>query len=56
VAELRVAGRKAEAVFRWNPRKGSNAMDFHILVQTPEGWEDPSARLGMGKVEVARYE
>ena len=47
VAEERVRGREARPVFRpmYNPRKQQN--DFHILVQTPSGYEDPSRRLGM---------
>jgi hypothetical protein len=47
VAEERIAGREARPVFRpmYNPRKQQN--DFHILVQTPRGFEDPSRRLGM---------
>lgn len=47
VAEERVAGRQASPVFRplYNPRKQQN--DFHILVQTPRGFIDPSADLGM---------
>ena len=47
VAEERIAGREAKPVFRpqYNPRKGQN--DFHILVQTPRGFMDPSRDLGM---------
>lgn len=56
IAELRLAGKHAEPVFRWAKRPVGNALDFHILVQTPEGWEDPSRKLGMGKVEIERYE
>lgn len=59
IAELRAAGKKANPVFRFNPRRdGSGYMDFHILVQTTEsktGWEDPSAKLGMGKDELAWF-
>ena len=56
IAELRYKGKKAQPVFRFNPRKdGSGYADFHILVQTPEsttGWEDPSRKLGMGADEL----
>jgi hypothetical protein len=56
IAELRAAGKKANPVFRFNPRAdGSGYQDFHILVQTPEsetGWEDPSRKLGMGDSEL----
>lgn len=47
VAEERIAGRQAKPVFRpmYNPKKAQN--DFHILVQTPRGFEDPSRKLGM---------
>lgn len=47
VAEERMAGRQAKPVFRpiFNKKKGMN--DFHILVQTPYGYEDPSRKLGM---------
>lgn len=46
VAEYRLAGRTADPVFRWidNARGGT---DFHILVQTDRGFEDPSRVLGM---------
>lgn len=54
VAEERIAGREARPVFRpmYNPRKQQN--DFHILVQTPTGFKDPSADLGMHQY-FARY-
>jgi hypothetical protein len=50
VAEIRVRGGKAKPVFRFMPRVSGNR-DFHILVQTPIGFEDPSKLLGMGKDE-----
>jgi hypothetical protein len=57
VAELRYRGIKADPVFRWAKRANSNgSLDFHILVQTNNGYQDPSRELGMGAVEVARYE
>jgi hypothetical protein len=40
----------AKAVFRWQ-RKPIRGTEFHILVQTPYGFEDPSKRLGMGSDE-----
>lgn len=54
VAELRLQGISAKPVFRFarNPRGGT---DFHILVQTPNGFEDPSKLRGMGANEVARF-
>lgn len=52
VAELRLAGIEARPVFRYNYRQdGSGSFDYHILVQTPEGFEDPSKILGMGQNE-----
>lgn len=54
VAEYRAAGIECEPCFRWHPRPENPAIrDFHILVQTRSGWEDPSKRLGMGADEVA---
>lgn len=58
VAEYRLAGRNARSVFRHNPRSkdsGTAIRDFHILVQTDEGFEDPSKVLGMGQNENARH-
>jgi hypothetical protein len=53
IAELRAAGQVANPVFRFSNRAdGSGYQDFHILVQTPSGWEDPSRKLGMGKDEL----
>lgn len=52
VAELRHKDLKANPVFRWRVRNdGSNVKDFHILVQTTTGFEDPSRLLGMGNSE-----
>lgn len=50
IAEYREQGKAAVPCFRWikNERGGT---DFHILVQTNEGFEDPSKELGMGKDE-----
>jgi hypothetical protein len=49
VAQLMMQGIEAKPVFRFNPSPTST--DYHILVQTRNGWEDPSKRLGMGKDE-----
>lgn len=54
VAELRNKDLKANPVFRWRVRSdGSRIKDFHILVQTMTGYEDPSRQLGMGANEWA---
>lgn len=55
VAEYRLAGVWAMPVHRWvrNPKDGET--DYHILVQTESGWEDPSRVLGMGYHENARF-
>lgn len=40
----------ARAVFRWfNRPDGSGARDFHIVIATKTGFEDPSRKLGMGR-------
>lgn len=46
-------GMQARCVFRWIQRKDGKR-DFHILVETPLGWEDPSRWAGMGTQENAR--
>lgn len=38
-------------VFRFTPRGGYGVPDFHILIQTPDGWECPSRKLGMNQHE-----
>lgn len=53
-AELRNAGIVAKPVFRFRTRANGNR-DFHILVQTAQGWEDPSKILGMGQDENAWF-
>ena len=50
VAEYRQRHISCRTVFRWNPT-ADDGHDFHILVQTPKGFEDPSKILGMGKNE-----
>lgn len=53
IAQYRNAGVEAEPVFRWvdaqraNLSKGNT--NYHILVQTAKGFEDPSKVLGMGR-------
>lgn len=54
VSEYRSKGIAADPVFRFNPNdRGGN--DFHILVETVKGFEDPSRRLGMGANENAYF-
>lgn len=54
IAERREQGEEADPVFRFNPKpNGTN--DFHILVHTPKGFEDPSKVLGMGSNENAHF-
>lgn len=52
-AFLRRAGIHCRIVFRWVVRNGRR--EFHILLQTPNGWRDPSKEAGMGAQENARY-
>ena len=54
VAEYRRMGKQADPVFRYvKNKKGS--YDFHILVRTARGFEDPSKVLGMGLDENAWF-
>lgn len=54
IAEYREQGIEADPVFRFNPNpNGTN--DFHILVHTARGFEDPSKVLGMGSNENAHF-
>lgn len=61
IAEYRRQGIEAVPVFRWyRNKKGGN--DFHILVMVPgkngydrKLFEDPSAKLGMGRDEVRKF-
>jgi len=53
IAQYRRAGVSASPVFRFRPRERRDGNDFHILVQTRSGWEDPSKILGMGADETA---
>lgn len=52
IAERRFAGLEAEPTFRW-VKNSQGGTDFHILVQVPGGFEDPSKVLGMGANENA---
>lgn len=55
VAQYRVQERKrANVVFRYVVNS-KNSYDFHILVQTERGFEDPSKVLGMGNNENAWF-
>ena len=54
IAEYRLAGIPAKPVFRW-VRNPNGSTDYHILVETARGFEDPSKVLGMGHDENARF-
>ena len=54
IAELKRDGIDSKAVFRWNPRDDGTP-DFHILIQSVLGLEDPSRLLGMGADENAYF-
>lgn len=52
IAQYAYRGMDSVPVFRWIRRKdGSGNFDFHILVQTVDGFEDPSKACGMGQDE-----
>jgi len=51
VAEYAAQGIKSRPVFRWMVDKTDNQTNYHILVQTPHGFEDPSKVCGMEKNE-----
>ncbi len=53
-AQLIHQGIDCKAVFRFVPR-ADGATDYHILIQTDDGWHDPSKVLGMGKDENAKF-
>jgi hypothetical protein len=53
-AEYRLHGIWCRPVHRYNPRGDGNT-DYHILLETENGWEDPSANLGMGAHENAPF-
>lgn len=46
VAEYLAKGKPAKPAFRFKDRP-NGGKDFHVLVLTAEGYEDPSAKLGM---------
>jgi hypothetical protein len=54
IAQLRKQGIPCRPVFRFANR-GDGNKDFHILIQTPKGWEDPSKKLGMLVKDVNRF-
>jgi hypothetical protein len=53
-AEYRLHGIWCRPVHRYNPRGDGNT-DYHILLETESGWEDPSANLGMGVDENRKF-
>ena len=55
VAEYAAQGIKSRPVFRWMVDKGDNQTNYHILVQTNHGFEDPSKVLGMEQNENAYF-
>jgi hypothetical protein len=50
IAQYRKNGFAAKPVFRF-VTNADGTTDFHILVQTAKGFEDPSKKLGMGQDE-----
>lgn len=55
VAQQLMRGIKSEPVFRW-VENDDGTTEYHILVHCGGGvFEDPSKRLGMGSVEVAKF-
>ncbi len=55
IAFMRRQGTQAKPVFRWIQREGG-FKDFHILVESELGYEDPSRILGMGNDENAYFQ
>jgi len=59
IAQQRRKGIECEPVFRWKRvgphSKRAGNTDYHILVQTEKGFEDPSKVLGMGANENAWF-
>lgn len=53
-AQLIQQGIECDAVFRFAPRS-DGATDYHILIQTADGFHDPSKVLGMGKNENEKF-
>ena len=54
VAQYLSTGLDARCVHRW-VRRPDGLKDFHVLVQTRNGYEDPSRVLGMGANENAPH-
>lgn len=54
VAQKRLRGIPCRPVFRFHPT-GPGTADYHILVQTQTGFEDPSKILGMGQHEIGKF-
>jgi len=56
IAEQRFQGIHSEPAFRWaESEKGDNSLEWHILVQLGNQFDDPCRKLGMGANEVARF-
>jgi hypothetical protein len=56
IAEYIVQGIPARPVFRFEPPEMTDGgTNFHILVLSPYGWDDPSKILGMGQNENAYF-
>ncbi len=53
VAQLRMKGHDAKPCFRFQPRP-DGGLDYHILVQVGNKFEDPSKVLGMEQYEASR--
>lgn len=56
VAQYRMNGVPARCVHRFIKNKEAGRLDFHILVETAKGFEDPSKVLGMGRDENAWFQ
>lgn len=54
IAQWSLQGRQCLPTFRW-VENADGTLDYHILVQHGNRWEDPSRKLGMGQTEVARF-
>jgi hypothetical protein len=54
IAERVMDGQKASPVFRWMVGQDGQT-NYHILVMTPDGFEDPSKVLGMEQNENAYF-
>jgi hypothetical protein len=55
IAEYRRKGIECQPVFRWIKNPKNTGTNYHILVQTAKGFEDPSKVLGMGRNENAHF-